>query len=175
MMDCREALAQLGDLSVQGIPPRLANEIMSHLQECPECEDEWVAFQETLFIASTTAQPLPTPEQTQQIWNACLEKIIAENERERTKARNPFLGWFDFQPRLGWAALGGAVAVFGGVWLLAPQADVPQDSSAVPQFVRFENPPESMAALVNNHTAMAVDPFNDHVGSTLVSYSATAK
>jgi hypothetical protein len=181
MMDCRQALAQLGDLSAEGLPVRSAQEIIAHMEQCPECEKEWELFRKTLFLASTTTQPLLTAQQSQQIWGVCLQKIIEKTEAERTTVRSPFLGWFTGQPRLGWAALGGAIAVFGSVWAFTPHGSAPRTPTTIAQFdtstnfVRFENPPRNTAALVNNHAAMAFDPFNDHVGSTLVSYSATAE
>jgi hypothetical protein len=63
---------------------------------------------------------------------------------------------------------------------MTPQNDAPAPSWAAneagtpAQFIRFDRPPAAASPLINHHSAMAFDPFADHVGSTLVSYSATA-
>jgi anti-sigma factor RsiW len=168
-MDCRQALTELSDLSADGLSSSHAQELMQHLSACPECETEWQAFQTTLFRLSSAPQALPSQEQSRQIWAACLEEISRDVERKRAPK-----GLFGLAPRWSWAALAGAAAVFGGVLLLAPQAETATNSPAPTRIVRFENPPEPMTALVNHHAGMSFDAFNDHVGSTLVSYRATA-
>jgi hypothetical protein len=83
------------------------------------------------------------------------------------------------QPQLGWAALGAAVAIFGSVWMLTPaQTDEqPLVFTANPAQVAqigFERPPDTAMPLLSHHAAMSIDPFTDHVGTTLVSYSPSS-
>ncbi|HEX8833101.1 MAG TPA: hypothetical protein VF719_02815, partial [Abditibacteriaceae bacterium] len=104
-------------------------EMRAHLEKCPECEREWQLFQSMLHCVSTTSQPLMTQAQSRQCWAACLDKIMNEVERDRvtsravpeTESRAWWQGWLGRQPNLGWAALGGALAVLGGVWFFGPQ------------------------------------------------------
>ncbi|HEX8550983.1 MAG TPA: hypothetical protein VF681_05445 [Abditibacteriaceae bacterium] len=169
-MDCRQALTELSDLSADALSSSRAQDLMQHLRDCPPCETEWQAFQTTLLRLSSAPQALPTQEQSRRIWAACLEEISRDVERKRAPQ-----GLFGFAPRWSWAALAGAAAVFGGVLLMAPHAETAtQGNAPSTRIVRFENPPESMTALVNHHAGMSFDAFNDHVGSTLVSYRATA-
>jgi anti-sigma factor RsiW len=181
-MDCRQAQSFLADLSVEHLPPASATELHSHLAQCPQCQDEWQRFQAMLLTLSTGTQSLPTQQQSQEMWSACLNKWTEQVERQRTTkegvtqqttAQRPSLwNWMRHQPRWGWAALGGAMAVFGGTWVLAPH-DEPGPEPEPMTVIRFQTPPSTRASLVNHHSAMAFDPFSDHVGSTLVSYSAT--
>lgn len=98
--------------------------------------------------------------------------------------------WAALQPRWGWAAVGGALVVLGSVWWFTPEPAAPtppkgvlvlrslpapgQESAETGRLVSFEPPPPLASPLINHHAAMSFDPFTDHVGSTLVSYSATA-
>jgi hypothetical protein len=83
------------------------------------------------------------------------------------------------QPRWGWAALAGSVAVLAAVWFSTPQnnaspTNLAADNLPEGTLIRFERPPSAASPFINHHSAMAFDPFADHVGSTLVSHSATA-
>jgi hypothetical protein len=160
--------------------------LREHLAKCPPCLEEWRRFESTLFIVSTVSQPLLNSEQTDQIWQACFQEVHGRIEQRRlqkqgVKQRPPLLNWLTLQPRLGWAALGSAVLVLVGVWFLAPQTVQSPDNinGPLPSIrqanVTFEMPPEGTSPLVNHHAATMFDPFTDHVGSTLVSYSATAE
>ena len=175
-MDCRQALSQLADHSATALSPAQTQTLVEHLQKCPECENEWKAFEKTLFRLSTSPQALPSDEQSRRIWAACLEEISQGVERRRNPS---FLS--RFAPNWSWAALGGAAAVFGAVYFLTPQTATtsvssPSVSTSAPraQFARFQTPPEPMTALVDHHAAMSFDAFNDHTASTLVSYRSTA-
>jgi hypothetical protein len=114
------------------------------------------------------------------MWQCCAEKLYEKREAERLARQNPGLwSWMRVQPRWGWAALGGAVAVLGSVWLMTPNptndgAPTLATADATGQLVMFREPPRAASGMVNHHAGMAMDPFTDHVGSTLVSYSATA-
>lgn len=202
-MDCRQIESLLAKLSADDLPASKASAIWEHLTECPECEQEWRLFQTTLTVLSSGAQPLITVEQSELIWRKCSEKIHDKIEKERLAAQQPaFFNWMRSQPRWGWAALGGAMLVLGGVWWATPQdtqdnfndqlnthmAQVfpsqPNDMpSAAPlaslgqpvtsPLIAFQRPPATASAMVNNHTMMAFDPFVDHVGTAVVSHEAT--
>lgn len=169
-MDCRQALTQLADHSATALSEAQTQVLIEHLRTCPECDEEWKAFQGTLIHLSAGPQALPTAEQSRRIWAACLEQISQDTERKRVASK------FRFAPNWSWAALGGAAAIFGGVWLLAPRAATtgrPPTALASTQFDHYEAPPEPMTALVDHHAAMSFDAFNDHTGSTLISYRST--
>ena len=176
-MDTHQAQSLLPDYSADNLDAPTAAQVRRFLAECPDCKREWEAMQSTLLTVSALSQPVPTPAQSSAMWSKCAEKLHASIEAERLAAQRPaWRQWLGVQPRWGWAALGGAVAVLGSVWLMGPQnAPVsPADNSNPGQLVAFQQPPAMASTLVNHHSAMAFDPFTDHVGSTLVSYSATA-
>jgi hypothetical protein len=130
-----------------------------------------------LTALSTNTQSLPSQQQSQEMWNVCLHKWTEQVEQQRVALPRPSLwNWARHQSRWGWAALGSAMAVFGGIWMFSPNDDPSEPNSVSPPVtsVSYERPPASTSSLVNHHSAMAFDPFTDHVGATLVSYSATA-
>ena len=175
-MDCRQAQSRLADLSAEHLSSSSATELRAHLVQCPQCDQEWQVFQETLLILSVSTQPLPSQQQSRVMWDVCLQKVAEQVEQQRAE-RPALWGWARRQPRWGWAAVGSAIAVFGGVWWLAPHEETaPAQFAASPDIVQrisFERPPANASPLINHHVAMAFDPFTDHVGSTLISYSAT--
>lgn len=176
-MDCRQALTELADLSAESLAAPAAQDLMRHLADCPQCDEEWKAFQLTLFRLSAAPQTLPSSEQSRRIWAACLEEVSRDVEAKRESRHGAReTGFFKFAPRWSWAMLGGAAAVMGGVWLLAPHAET---SDVIPlartaNLQSFQNPPALMSPLVTHHTAFAFDAFNDHSGTSLISYGATA-
>ena len=174
-MDCRQALIELADLSAENLAAPAAQDLMRHLSECPECDEEWKAFQQTLFRLSAAPQTLPSAEQSRRIWAACLEEVSRDIEvkREKQQGSARASGFFNLAPRWNWAMLGGAAAVMAGVWLLAPRAEVARTTTSV-QMARFQNPPTLMSPLVTHHAAFAFDALNDHSATSLVSYRATA-
>ena len=196
-MTCRECLEKFSSLSADEVPASMALSIREHLAACPECEQEWQVFEYTLFILSSSTQPLPAPNTSEVMWQRCSEHIFHKVEASRLSAdpnpnslksgaaRTGFWGWVTRQPGWSWATLGSAAAILGAVWWFAPHEEPlpPQGNGAVPQLVNrsndpgtlvsFRRPPEAASGLVNHHSAMAADPFTDSVGSTLVSYSAT--
>lgn len=86
----------------------------------------------------------------------------------------------------GFAALSVASLLFAASWLAPHSSSAPPErlASFTPQVEapNFEALPGSEFGrlssgerpLVNHHAAMSFDPFTDYVGSTLISYSATA-
>ena len=164
-------------MSAESLEAPAAQELVRHLEQCPDCEQEWQAFQAVMFRISTAAQPLPSAEQSRRIWAACLEEISKDVEAKRISAggESRASGFFSIAPRWSWALLGGAAAVFGAVWALAPH-DTPASTfyPSTAQFAGFQNPPSLMSPLVNHHAAFAFDAFNDHTGTSLVSMGSTA-
>jgi len=161
------------------VPPENAAQMHAHIEECPPCKDEWREFESTKLFLSTASQPVVPRVQSQAMWAACLEKLIVEVETSRREKAAAPRSWFSGQPRWTWAALGGAMAVFAGVWMLAPRAEtLPVETTADLrnfQVVSFQKPSRAVSPFVDRHAAMSFDGFNDHVGSTLVSYSATTQ
>lgn len=189
-MDCQKAKSLLAALSADDLTANDVSTLEAHFALCPECEHEWFVFQNTLFVVSTAPQPLPTPGQSQVMWQACSQQIHLRIEERRLASRRPGLfSWAARQPRLGWVALGGAFAVLGGVWLFGP-SEAPSTSASLSMasletlnssgaddlgpLIAMSRPPRNAASLVNHHAAMAFDPFTDHVGSSLISYAATS-
>jgi hypothetical protein len=179
-MDSRQAQSLLPDYTAGCLCEADEVAVRKWIEECPDCQQEWHAIQTTLLVVSTAVQPLPSAETTQRMWQSCAEKIYQKREAERLAAQKPSMwSWMRMQPRWGWAALGGAVIVLGSV-LMTPDATtndgltVIADSSTAGELRAFNAPPPAASGLVNHHAAMSIDPFTDHVGTTLVSASATA-
>ncbi|HEX8235438.1 MAG TPA: hypothetical protein VF600_05735 [Abditibacteriaceae bacterium] len=184
-MNCQRAKSSFATLSVEEMTSPSMRELQEHLAQCPPCLREWHIFQQTLLIVSTTTQPVPSAECSQAMWQECARCCMEKTEKKRLEAqrpawwRSPLGQWMSTQPRWGWAALGGSLAILGAVWFLTPQNNTAPTSFATTDmpagtFIRFERPPSAASPFINHHSAMAFDPFADHVGSTLVSYSATA-
>ena len=196
-MNCHRVQSQLAALSAGQLAPGECAALEEHCAACPACRREWEAFQDTLLLLSSLSQPLPSADCSTQMWRACAEEIFVRVEEVRTKSgKTPSsfwdatLGWARQQPRWGWVALGGAVAIFGSVWWLAPNgtpatvAEAPADGGplvliAAPRNTAqsatrapFASLPATASAAVNYHAAMSFDPFVDHVASSLVSSSA---
>jgi hypothetical protein len=184
-MTCRECLANLSELSADNLAASTIQTIQSHLEACPQCQREWSVFSQTLFVASTISQPLPAPEASQAMWEGCCDHIF--NKIESRRAATGLHGWVVRQPRWGWVSLGGALAILGATWFLAPHdeaidaiTDNVNTQFATNQagindpgrLITFKRPPQGASSLVTHHSAMSADPLPDNVGSTMVSYSA---
>ena len=180
-MTCRECLEQFPALSADDVSASSALTMRDHLESCPQCQQEWRVFEHTLFVLSTSLQPLPAPQASDAMWQHCSEHVFQKIEKQRLAHRSHrpgVVGWLTRQPRWGWATLGGELAVLGSVWFFTPHdtqpdALLPRRVSIPVTRVTFERPPAVASGLVNHHSALNADPFTDHVGSTLVSYSAT--
>lgn len=182
-MNCCDCHDRLADLSADILDARQAQAVQLHLEQCGPCAHDWVVFERTLFLVSTTSQELPSPLATEQMWHRCMEHIFEKVEAERLQETpaeyanvGGWRGWLARQPRWSWAGLAGAFALFGAVWFLAPQDEVMNPNDGFPpegQLVVLQNPPAMAAGLINHHAATTVDPFNDYAGKTLVSYSVS--
>jgi hypothetical protein len=190
-MNCQRAKSSFATLSVEEMTSPSMRELQEHLAQCPPCQREWHTFQQTLLIVSTTSQPILSAERSQAMWQECARCCMESTEKKRLEAqrpalwRSPFGQWMSTQPKWGWAALGGSLAILAAVWFSTPQNSTSPTNNESPsafalrslpegELIRFERPPSAASPFINHHSAMAFDPFADHVGSTLVSYSATA-
>ncbi|MBW3637861.1 MAG: hypothetical protein KY445_15565, partial [Armatimonadetes bacterium] len=94
--------------------------------------------------------------------------------------------WLDhltnlFTPRLGYALAGAAALALGAAYL------TPTPQNAAPRVVQTQNlppmptangasfatPPRATTGMIDYHSAMAFEPFSNHVAPTLVSTTAT--
>jgi len=185
-MNCRRVQSQLAALSAQKLSPRGLSCLQDHLANCPECQKEWLLFQQTVQVLSTTSQPVLRHDHSRKMWGTCSEKLHSSIEQQRLKAPRPasalnsgwsFRDWAQEQPRWGWAALGGALVVLGSAFLSPPAgspAPGPQAESPAPVVTVASRPSQEMSDTVGHHATMTFDPFTDYIGSTLVSYSATS-
>lgn len=178
-MNCSDCQARLAELSLENFESDSG--ALLHFQECDLCSREKRAFEHTLFAVSTLRQPLPTPAASQEMWDSCSEHIFRKVEKQRLEKTpvptRTLHHWLAQQPRWSWAGLIAAFAIFGMVWFLAPlESDAISNDVFPPegQLVALQNPPTMAAGLIDQHSAMAIDPFTDYVGNTLVSYSATS-
>jgi hypothetical protein len=197
-MNCNRVQSQLAALSAAELPSAECAALEAHCAACPPCRQEWEALQNTLLLLSTLSQPLPSKDVSAHIWSVCSEQWYVRVEERRTAPASFWdatLNWARMQPRWGWAALGGAIIIFGSVWMTSPNgtnngpatmAEAPADGGPVLVLgpsqdapntlnsarVHFSPPPATAAAAVNYHSQMSFDPFVDHVGSSLVSSSA---
>lgn len=176
-MTCRECLEQFSDLSVDDVSISAAQLMREHMTACPQCQHEWVIFEQTLFVLSTSSQPLPGADASQAMWEHCSEHIFQKVETNRQRQAG-LAGWFARQPRWSWITFGAAVTILGATWAFAPHDEAInalRDSVSTPgTLITLQRPPAIASGLVNHHSAMNADPFTDNVGSTLVSYSATS-
>src|SRR5674476_239802 len=129
-MDCRQVESQLAMLSAEALPASTALQLREHLTHCSNCGHEWQMFQTTLLVLSTTTQAMPSPAQTEQLWQGCADYIFDRVEARRLQSKESSLivpagpawwNWVRNQPRGGWVALGSAVAVLGGAWWFSAQ------------------------------------------------------
>ncbi len=187
-MERREALELLPELSADCLDEKTAAAVRQWVDECPECQMEWRSLQTMMETLSTSSQPLLTPAQSQRMWANCAEKMFDRVETERLAQQSPSLwSWMKMQPRWGWAMVGGAVVMLGAAWIANPEIPEATSGENAPALVAEMNnendpgelrvlsrPPSYAASMVDHHAQMAIDPFSDHVGSSLVSYAASA-
>lgn len=182
-MDRSEALKNLPELSAGCLDAATEAAVQRWVDDCPHCKAEWASLQGFLGTLEKVP-PAPLSEaQSQQMWAHCSQSLFDKVEQDRLKAQNPPLwGWMKSQPRWGWAMLGGAVAILGAA-ILAPEsspsdppifvASAARDAANPGELQSLGRPPSYAATMVDHHAQMAIDPFSDRVGSSLVSYSAS--
>jgi len=194
-MKCRQAQSRLSGYSAEHLSDKELAALCEHLEQCPECHREWVVLQSTLLTLSTSSQPLLSREASDKMWQCCEDRIkqqiahgeaafrkvpLAQRDAYEVNLSSPSVWGWVLQPQVGWATLGAAVAIFGTVWMMTPAPTTEQplnfaantNTSAGPVTqVAYERPPADSMPLLNHHAAMSIDPFTDHVGATLVSYS----
>ncbi|RYG63149.1 hypothetical protein EON80_21790 [bacterium] len=107
--------------------------------------------------------------------------------RASSSRRSSHPSWLEslkntLSPQFGYALVGGAAIVLGAAYLWAPTeaagtsqvaTTLPAMPSGQPRLVSFQTPPHATTGMLDYHSAMAFEPFSDHVAPTLVSYTAT--
>ena len=106
-----------------------------------------------------------------------------EGDRQTSSASPRWLDLLrnNFAPRLGYVVAGAAALALGAAYLApAPQSAAPRlvQTPALPpmtplNLVSFRTPPRATTGMIDYHSAMAFEPFSDHVAPTLVSTTAT--
>lgn len=128
-MNCEKVTAKLSALSADALPSEEASRILAHIETCHSCQRQWTLHQQMLFILSSTAQPVPSYRQSQQMWELCQQRITEDkiNRRYASPAHRQsehslthlLTGWFGAPRHWGWLALGGAAAALAGAWFTA--------------------------------------------------------
>jgi hypothetical protein len=180
-MDRREALKMLPELSAGCLDAKTEAAVRRWVDECPDCRVEWQGLETLAQTLSSLPEANLSPEASQRMWARCCDAIYDKVESQRLSQQNPSLwSWMKSQPRWGWAMLGGAAVVLGTAMLAPEGPNEPQPvvasftAPAGNDLEMFNRPPSYAASMVDHHAQMAADPFNDRVGSSLVSYSASS-
>lgn len=107
-----------------------------------------------------------------------------EGDRRISIANRNNFGWLArlsaaFSPRAGYALAGAAAAILAAAYFLpvASQNPAPRVATTLPAMtvkaISFQTPPHATTGMIDYHSAMAFEPFSDHVAPTLVSTTAT--
>src|SRR4051794_12037052 len=73
-MKCQTVKSRLADLSAEHLSVQLTSEVYAHIEHCAGCKQEWVIFQTSMRLLSSTPQPVLTSEQSKRLWEACEAK-----------------------------------------------------------------------------------------------------
>jgi hypothetical protein len=108
------------------------------------------------------------------------------DRRASVHPRSSGPGWLEslknaFRPQFGYALAGCAALALGAAYFMSPPEYVgsPRVVTLLPsmpvssRLAAFEVPPHATTGMLDYHSAMAFEPFSDHVAPTLVSYTAT--
>lgn len=118
--------------------------MLTHFATCTSCQQCWEEYQQTMFVLSTSTQPIPGASRSQQMWSHCQQRIIESeiDSRYSSPARaalrnsinqtagNSVWNWIGGQPRWGWIALGGAMAALAGAWFVTTPAPAPDPGNS---------------------------------------------
>lgn len=119
--------------------------MLAHFATCSSCQECWEEYQQTMFVLSTSTQPIPGDSRSQQMWNYCQQRITESeiDSRYSTPARaalrnsinettgNSLRNWIGGQPRWSWIALGGAMAALAGAWFATSPTSDPGNSAPI--------------------------------------------
>jgi len=144
-MNCEKVRLKISELSADNLSTREASGILAHLATCNSCQHCWEEYQQTMFALSTSTQPIPGASRSQQMWSYCQQRITESeiDSRYSTPARaalrnsindtagNSVWSWIGGQPRWGWIALGGAMAVLAGAWFMTTPAPDPGNTASI--------------------------------------------
>lgn len=144
-MNCEKIQLKISDLSADNLSAREASNMLAHFATCHSCQQCWEEYQQTMFELSTSTQPIPGATRSQQMWKYCQQRITETelDSRYSTPARaalrnsiNQTTGssvwnWIGDQPRWGWIALGGAMAILAGAWFATTPAPEPGNSAPI--------------------------------------------
>ncbi len=67
------AFTQLQSFGMEELSSEEAAQLLSVVDECPECHGEWVLFYETINTLSHTAHDEVTNDRSEHMWLVCLE------------------------------------------------------------------------------------------------------
>jgi len=109
----------------------------------------------------------------------------ASKDKIRDAGFTSGMAWLGTSSRLGWALAGGAAVALGAAYFLAPQVP-PQAANLVAQvnlppmppdgpgnLIHFQRPPSNYASFFGHHAAISFEPYADHVGPDVASYSVS--
>jgi len=95
------------------------------------------------------------------------------------------LAWLNTSSRLGWALAGSAAVALGAAYFLVPQPQVdpttvvaqvnlpPMPADGPGDLVQFQRPPGNYASMFGHHASISFEPYADHVGPDVASYSVS--
>jgi hypothetical protein len=114
-MDCKRIRGQLTHYILGELPAWEALAVEEHLEQCPECQQEWQLFQRTTQILDAWEEVTPPPDLT--------ARLLARLARERPQKRPAWAAYFKGRTALGrsvWAAIWGGMAA-GASFLIVEQ------------------------------------------------------
>ena len=173
----------------------LFEKTLTTLSETPEAEIE-VARSQQMWIACLEHAKAKNPALAgasaahSEVMSQPSSSVSLGTEGDRQSSRIPPSGnpgWLEslriaFTPRFGYALAGAAALVLGASLLFSPSGSspAPRVANALPampvnpgRLISFQTPPHATTGMLDYHSAMAFEPFSDHVAPTLVSYTAT--
>lgn len=84
-MTSRQAQKLFFALSVDSLPPQVAAQVKDHIDDCPDCQHEWVLVERTLLMLSTASQPVLPAETSVSMWLSCQHQL--DDNEPQSKAR----------------------------------------------------------------------------------------
>ena len=82
-MTSRQAQKLFFALSVDSLPPEVAAQVKDHIDDCPDCQQEWVLVERTLLMLSTASQPVLPSDRSVSMWLSCQHQFDGSESRAR--------------------------------------------------------------------------------------------